>query len=234
MTDFDPVGKQAARVIARRLFDNIDTTAAAQASANYHQLYERVHEAHPDLLPTAALSADYARRIQECYPFHPRLIDTAKERLGPLPEFQRSRGVLRLFARIIRDVWNSEREIELVTAGDINWGSADIRGDLLQRLRKDQFEAAVTADVETPSISTTASPGRHSLPCSLCPPVGKSPAMNTAAGPAELTLAILRTAEAGEELALALDRLVGACWHTYPLAGTRLAVPLRAQRHRAD
>ena len=35
--------------------------------------------------------------------------------------------------------------------------------------------------------------------------------------PAELTLAILRTADAGEEPAQALDRLVGACWHTYPV-----------------
>lgn len=221
MTDFDPVGKQAARVIARRLFDNIDTAAAAQASANYHQLYERVHEAHPDLLPTAALSADYARRIQECYPFHPRLIDTAKERLGPLPEFQRSRGVLRLFARIIRDVWNSEREIELVTAGDINWGSPDIRGDLLQRLRKDQFEAAVTADVEGHALDLDdRKPGgiHYRVASAL---LLESLPRNEHSGldPAELTLAILRTAEAGEEPAQALDRLVGACWHTYPLAG---------------
>src|ERR1022692_2996189 len=49
MTDFDPVGKQAARVIARRLFDKIDPSAAAKASATYHQLYERVREDHPDL-----------------------------------------------------------------------------------------------------------------------------------------------------------------------------------------
>lgn len=33
MTDFDPVGKQAARVIARRLFEKIDPLAAARASA---------------------------------------------------------------------------------------------------------------------------------------------------------------------------------------------------------
>lgn len=221
MTDFDPVGKQAARVIARRLFDKIDTAAAAHASASYHQLYERVREAHPDLLPAAALSADYARRIQECYPFHPRLIDTAKERLGPLPEFQRSRGVLRLFARIIRDVWKSERAIELVTAGDINWGSPDIRGDLLQRLRKDQFEAAVSADIEGHALDLDdrAPGGIHYRVASAL--LLESLPRNEHSGldAAELTLAVLRTSESGEEPSQALDRLVGACWHTYPLAG---------------
>ena len=220
MTDFDPVGKQAARVIARRLFDKIDP-AAAQASANYHQLYERVREAHPDLLPATALSADYARRIQECYPFHPRLIDTAKERLGPLPEFQRSRGVLRLFARIIREVWNNQRDLELVTAGEINWGSPDICGDLLQRLRRDPFEAAVGADIEGHALDLDdRKPGgiHYRVASAL---LLESLPRNEHSGldPAELTLAVLRTVESGEEPAQALDRLVGACWHTYPLAG---------------
>jgi hypothetical protein len=221
MTDFDPVGKQAARVIARRLFDKIDPAAAAQASANYHQLYERVREAHPDLLPASALSADYARRIQECYPFHPRLIDTAKERLGPLPEFQRSRGVLRLFARIIREIWNNKRDLELVTAGEINWGSPDICGDLLQRLRRDAFEAAVGADIEGHALDLDdRKPGgiHYRVASAL---LLESLPRNEQSGldPAELTLAVLRTAESGEEPSQALDRLVGACWHTYPLAG---------------
>jgi hypothetical protein len=221
MTDFDPVGKQAARVIARRLFDKIDPAAAALASANYHQLYVRVREAHPELLPATALSADYARRIQECYPFHPRLIDTAKERLGPLPEFQRSRGVLRLFARIIREVWNNKRDLELVTAGEINWGSPDICGDLLQRLRRDAFEAAVDADIEGHALDLDdRKPGgiHYRVASAL---LLESLPRNEQSGldPAELTLAVLRTAESGEEPSQALDRLVGACWHTYPLAG---------------
>jgi len=220
MTDFDPVGKQAARVIARRLFDKIDPKAAARASANYHQLYERVREAHPDLLPSIAVSADYARRIEECYPFHPRLIDTAKERLGPLPEFQRSRGVLRLFARIIREIWKNKCDLELVTAGDINWGSPDIRGDLLQRLRKEQFEAAVNADIEGHAfdLDDRKLGGIHYRVASALLLESLPRNENSGLDPAELTLAVLRTAESGEEPSQAFDRLVGACWHTYPLA----------------
>ncbi len=223
MTDFDPVGKQAARVIARRLFDKIDPTAAAKASAAYHQLYERVRETHPDLLPASAVSADYAKRIEECYPFHPRLIDTAKERLGPLPEFQRSRGVLRLFARIIRDVWDNQRALELVTAGDINWASKPIRNDLLQRLKRDQFGAAVDADIEGHALDLDdRKPG--GIHCRVASALLlESLPRNEHSGldPAEMTLATLHCEEAGQEPAEALDRLVGACWHTYPMAGNK-------------
>lgn len=223
MTDFDPIGKQAARVIARRLFDKIDPAAAAKTSANYHLLYERVRDAHPDLLPASAVSADYAKRIEECYPFHPRLIDTAKERLGPLPEFQRSRGVLRLFARIIRDIWDGKRDAEIITAGEVNWGSKGIRGDLLQRLRREPFEAAVNADLEGHALELDDQKpgGIHYRVASAL--LLESLPRNEHSGldPAELTLAILRTEEAGQEPSESLDRLVGACWHTYPMAGNR-------------
>ena len=223
MTDFDPVGKQAARVIARRLFEKIDSAAAGKASAAYHQLYLRVREAHPDLLPAGAVSADYAKRIEECYPFHPRLIDTAKERLGPLPEFQRSRGVLRLFARIIRDIWDNKQPLELITAGDINWGGKSIRADLLQRLKRDQFGAAVDADLEGHALNLDdRKPGGIHFRVASALLLESLP-RNEHSGldPAELTLATLHTEEAGQEPAQALDRLVGACWHTYPMADNK-------------
>src|SRR2546425_7464886 len=37
-----------------------------------------------------------------------------------LQDFQKSRGVLRLFARVLRDVWEDKMDLELITAGDLN------------------------------------------------------------------------------------------------------------------
>jgi len=221
MADFDPVGKQAAKVIARRLFDKIDPAAAKKVAAAYHDLYVRVHEAHNDLIPKIATSGDYARKIEECFPFHPRLIETAKERLGPLPEFQRSRGVLRLFARIVRDVWENKSNLDLITSGDIRWSSERIRADLLQRLRREQFAAAVDADVEghAKSLDDGKPDGIHRRAASALLLESLPRNEHSGLSPAELTLAILRTDEAGTEPSEAFDRLLGACWHTYPMAG---------------
>jgi len=42
MTDFDPIGAESAQVIARRLFEKVDSESAQRSSATYHSLYERV------------------------------------------------------------------------------------------------------------------------------------------------------------------------------------------------
>lgn len=222
-TDFDPIGKESARVIARRLFEKIDPAAAQSASATYHALYQRVGQDSPGLIPAPALTPEYARRVVECYPFHPRLLDTAQERLGALQDFQKSRGVLRLFARILRDAWESREDVELISAGEIDWSSARVQGDLLQRLGRDNFKAAVLADVERHAgeLDGGAKRGIHRRVASALLLESIPAAPNSGLDPAELTLAVLRPDEAGPEPAEALDRLVSVCWHTYPMAGGR-------------
>ena len=223
VTDFDPIGNEGARVIVRRLFEKVNPTAAQKASATYLALYQRVHEEQPGLLPASAASADYAQQIVECYPFHPRLLTTAQDRLGALQDFQKSRGILRLFARILRDFWEEGQNIELISAGEINWSSARIKADLLSRLNKDPFAAAISADVEkhTRELDGGASRGIHRRVASALLLESLPLQPNSGLDPADLTLAILRPDDAGHEPSEALDRLVGVCWHTYPMVGGR-------------
>lgn len=221
-TDYDPIGDEAAQVIIRRLFEKVDPGAAQAASAAYHSLYERVLNEYPGLLPPEASGAEYAKRIVECYPFHPRLLDTAQGRLGALQEFNKSRGTLRLFARILRDIWEVGNDLPLITAGDINWSSPRIQADLLQRLNRDSFKAAITADIEKHAAELDGGPeGIHRRVASAL--LLESIPMQSTSGmsPQDLTLAVLRPDEAGPEPSEALDRLVGICWHTYPMAGGR-------------
>ena len=223
LTDFDPIGNEGARVIVRRLFEKVNPTATQKASATYHALYQRVHEEQPGLLPASAASADYAQRIVECYPFHPRLLTTAQDRLGALQDFQKSRGILRLFARILRDFWEEGQDNELISAGEINWSSARIKADLLSRLNKDPFAATISADIEKHAgeLDSGTSRGVHQRVASALLLESLPLQPNSGLDPAELTLAILKPEEAGQEPSEALDRLVGVCWHTYPLVGGR-------------
>lgn len=143
-TDFDPIGDESAQVIIKRLFTSVDKPAADAVSAEYYNAYQRISAEKADALPAGVTGREYADRIVTCYPFHPRLLDTAKDRLGAIQDFQKSRGVLRLFARILRDVWESGTDVPLITAGDLNWFSDRIQGDLLHRLNKGRFEQATT------------------------------------------------------------------------------------------
>jgi len=223
VTDFDPIGEESAQVICRRLFERIDSSAAQSASATYHSLYERVSEESPGALPASAATTDYAQRIVQCYPFHPRLLDTARNRLGGLQDFQKSRGVLRLFARILRDVVEAGRDIELVTAGDINWTSPRIQADLLDRLDRREFRAAIAADVEghAGELDGGADRGLHRRVASALLLESIPMDSNSGMDPADLTLGVLQPDEAGPEPAEAMDHLMGVCWHTYPTASGR-------------
>ncbi len=222
VSDFDPIGRESAQVITRRLFKYIDSVAAQTASATYQSLYERVLQESPGALPPDAAGAKCAEEVVRCYPFHPRLLVTATDRLGILGAFQKSRGVLRLFARIVRDVWDRKANLELITAGDIDWTSRRIQADLLERLQKQEFKAAISADVEKHASELDGGqPGVHSRVASAVLLESIPMTANNGMEPADLAFAVLRPDEAGPEPAEAMERLMGVCWHTYPTSTGR-------------
>ena len=217
MSNFDPIGGETAQVVIRRLFERVDRGAAEVVSAEYYNAYHRVAYEFPELFPSEADSKEYAQRIVECYPFHPRLLETAQDRLGALQDFNKSRGTLRLFARILRDVWESESDVPLITGGDLNWESSRIQADLLQRLNRDSFMAAVHADVVHHAGQLDADYDtdiHHRVATALLLeslPLTPSAAMDKQ----ELALAILHPSDVGTEPGEAMDRLYSICWHTY-------------------
>lgn len=227
MSSIDPIGDESAKVIVRRLFGKIDPAAASHAAQTYADLYKRVSDADAKLLPgggsTPPTSPAYKKSIEDCYPFHPRLLKTAEERLGAMASFQKSRGVLRLFARIIRDVWNHQTECDLISAGEVNWTDKDIQADLLSRLQKDRFSAAIRADIAGHALDLDGGKrGVHVRVASALLLESLDTANSTSGLDApDLTLAILRPEDAGPEPGEALDRLIGVGWHTYPLPSGR-------------
>ena len=199
-TVFEPIGTETAQVIVRRLFETVAPAAAGKASAEYHALYERVAGNMPTLVPKQAVTIEYAERLRACYPLHPRLLDTAENRLRVLPDYNLSRGTLRLFARLIRDMWDSGEDPELITAGDIDWTSARMQGDLLQRLDREKFRAAVAADVQQHASELDGGPGGIHRRVATALLLESLPLeANSGLDPSELTLAVLRTDEAGNE-----------------------------------
>jgi hypothetical protein len=226
MTSIDPIGDESARVIVRRLFGTIDRSVAQKTAQAYSDLYQRVVATDSRVLPTGGASPPtspaFKKALEEGYPFHPRLLKTAEERLGAMDSFQRSRGVLRLFARIIRDVWNHKTACDLISAGEVNWSDKDIRSDLLDRLRRDRFSAAIKADIEghATDLLDGGKRGIHTRAASALLLESLDTANSSSGFDApEITLAILRPEDAGPEPGEALDRLIGVSWHTYPRPG---------------
>lgn len=220
--DYDPIGNESTSVILRRLFQKIDPNAAQACSAAYYNLYKRLREDSPDLILAEVASPAYAQRILHSYPFHPRLLDTVEGKLGAMSDFQKSRGILRLFARIVRDIWEQGQDLDLIGAGEINWASGSIQGDLIQRLNRDRFRAAITADIEQHATQLDGQgQGIHRRVASALLLESLPLMPNSGMNESDITLAVLRLDEAGPEAREALERLIAIGWHTYPMAGGR-------------
>lgn len=217
-TDYDPIGSDAARVITRRLFEHIDPDAAEEAAREYSAAYKRIAESRPDVLPKEVTTEEYANRIRECYPFHPRLVMTAQDRLGTLPAFNKSRGTLRLFARVLRQLWEDQIDVPLITAGDVRVEAERIQADLLQRLDRDEFSGAVQADCVRHAQELDAEYGgdyhRRVARALLIESLPMNP--NAAMDVRDVTLATVRPSDVGNEPHEALDRLLSVGWYTFP------------------
>jgi predicted AAA+ superfamily ATPase len=94
-------------VIKKRLFERIDETFARQAAEQLQEFY--IH--NTESFPEEVVQTSYYEKIKKSYPFHPALIDLLYERISTINEFQKTRGVLRLLAHVLRNVYNNVHKI---------------------------------------------------------------------------------------------------------------------------
>lgn len=139
-------------VIRRRLFDNPGDVAVISRTINaYTTTYQNLWNE----LPEHVARTDYADRMMKAYPFHPELIDVFRVRWASAHEFQRTRGVLRLLAAIISDLYNRRHNLTgkqlLIQTSDVEFGNVPALTGQLKKLFGNGFDAVISADVSGPT-----------------------------------------------------------------------------------
>lgn len=148
-TSVKPVDdKEIYEVVRRRLFENIiDQNVVNQIAERYKRMY---HNRHNDL-PTSCDRLEYANLIKKSYPFHPELINMFRDRWGSDPRFQRTRGVLRLLASIVQDLWNRRYSLTgtqaLIQTSDVNLENNGLLTGNITQLMGSNWESVMLADV---------------------------------------------------------------------------------------
>ena len=148
-SDTKPVAdEEIYEVIRRRLFEDIGDAAQIEAVASkYLQMYQENWME----MPPHATKSDYKEKIKKSYPFHPELIDVFRVRWASSHTFQRTRGVLRILAAIVSDLWKRQHSLTganlLIDAGDVNFANLDALTGQLKSLFGNAFEAVIAADV---------------------------------------------------------------------------------------
>lgn len=135
-------------VVRRRLFESIQFPEEIN---NVAQRYQRMYHNRRTDLPANCDNAAYTARIKKSYPFHPELIDIFRLRWGNDSRFQRTRGVLRLLASIVQNLWKQRNTITgtqaLIHTSDVELGKLPTLTGQITSLMGSQWESVMQADV---------------------------------------------------------------------------------------
>ncbi|MBD2429028.1 DUF499 domain-containing protein [Phormidium sp. FACHB-1136] len=136
-------------IVRQRLFSSISAEAAEKAAEEYLQAFRasRVN------LPDGCKDATYAQAIENSYPFHPELFNLLTKKIASIPEFQRTRGALRLFARLVRYLWqHPDTRMSMIHPHHLPVGmEEEITSDLTSRLQRPQMRLPIAADIYNPN-----------------------------------------------------------------------------------
>ena len=136
-------------IVKQRLFNSVSAEAAEKAASEYFNACRasRVN------LPDACKDARYSQAIAQSYPFHPELFNLLTKKIASIPEFQKTRGALRLLAQVVRHLWgNREHWTPMIHSHHIPIGlDEEITNDLTSRLQRPQMRPPIGADIYNPS-----------------------------------------------------------------------------------
>ena len=137
---------ETVRVLVRRLFRQVDRDGAEQVIEEYRKLWQ----AHHDKLPAEASRADTFDAFRASYPLHPDVLETLTDKTATLANFQRVRGMLRLLARTVADVWNRRpQDATAIHLHHIDPGNELIRQEFVTRLGQGAYAPAIRGDVSS-------------------------------------------------------------------------------------
>jgi len=139
-------GMEIYEIVRRRLFDQIkDEDEVKTVAGELHGVLDKLGNS----VPKEFRDDRYREKIERAYPFHPELIDVLYEKWGALVEFQRTRGVLRLLALVVSDLYKKNDPNCLIMPGSVALDNRMIKDELLAYL-DEGFSAVVDSDVAGP------------------------------------------------------------------------------------
>ena len=140
-------------VVRRRLFlDCKNLEERDRVCAAFSQMYQD----NQGDFPIDSKEVEYRNRMISCYPIHPEIFDRLYIEWATLEHFQRTRGVLRLMAAVIHELWMANDASAMIMPGSIPLDIPNVKDELVRYL-PETWNAIIDAEVD----------GKNSVPYSL-------------------------------------------------------------------
>jgi predicted AAA+ superfamily ATPase len=131
-------------IVRRRLFAaDIDYAARDAVVSAFGDMYRNA----AGEFPAGVAERDYIDRVRSAYPIHPELFDRLYQDWSTLERFQRTRGVLRLMAAVIHQLWSRGDGSLLILPGTLPLDTTVVRNELLRYL-PDTWAAVLDTDID--------------------------------------------------------------------------------------
>src|SRR3989339_354675 len=148
-----PVGtEEAFEIVRRRLFSNISDKQATEKAC---RAFADFYTANSDDFPNETQESRYYERLVHAYPIHPEVFDRLYEDWSTLDNFQRTRGVLKLMAKVIHRLWKDGNNDLLIMPGSLPLYDADTRNEVIYYLPQG-WDPVLERDIDGERSETAA------------------------------------------------------------------------------
>jgi predicted AAA+ superfamily ATPase len=136
-------------IVRRRLFDELPADLAPDRDAVV-RAFGNLYRTQKGEFPASCGEGDYERRMTAAYPIHPELFDRLYGEWSTLDKFQRTRGVLRLMAAVIHELWERNDQSLLILPASVPIDAPAVASELMRYL-EDGWAPVIETDVDGPN-----------------------------------------------------------------------------------
>ena len=143
--------EEAFEIVRRRLFEPVRDVAGRDAVC---RAFADTYVAEGAKLPAETQEARYYDRLVQAYPIHPEVFDRLYEDWTTIDGFQRTRGVLKLMAKVIYRLWNDDNKDLMILPGSLPFYDGSTRNELIYYLPAG-WDPVVEGDIDGDRAETT-------------------------------------------------------------------------------
>ena len=143
--------QEAFEIVRRRLFEQIrDAKARDQVCRAFADAYI----AEGTKVPQETQETRYYDRMVQSYPIHPEVFTQLYEEWTTIQNFQRTRGVLKLMAKVIHRLWQDDNKDLMILPGSLPLYDGSARNELINYLSPG-WDPVMDRDIDGESAETT-------------------------------------------------------------------------------
>jgi len=143
--------EEAFEIVRRRLFEPVRDEKAREVVC---RAFADAYVAEGARLPSETQEARYFDRLLQAYPIHPEVFDRLYEDWTSIEGFQRTRGVLKLMAKVIYRLWKDDNKDFMILPGSLPLYDGSARNELTYYLPAG-WDPVLEKDIDGDRAETT-------------------------------------------------------------------------------